>query len=253
MPKPKAQAPANPKLQAAHHPPVSIVPGSVVAPVTAPNTAAKSGSAKDVAFVASIFIVIILIILAVLAFLLAKTGIVEVPLFSRFYKGPVPTRIIEADPIDPQDFQYILSDRLIKQIQTTAPPYKISISEEELSGALRSVIDTAFRDQGWEVENVQLAVLPESVEFWGEFKQGYLSADILIKMKPIVEDGGLRFETLGTRLGDYPVPSKLADQVAGLVFGRDLGTWLIEFEDIAFQKIDMQNGFLVISAAPQNQ
>lgn len=223
-----------------HHPPLEKIESPAVKPKIGKNAA-------GVALVIFGFVLIILLIAGILA---AKTGLVTLPVLSKFYKGPTPIRIVSAPSLEPQVFQYLLSSRLMAKVQAGTSPYTFQLTEQELTGALSSVVTQTFRDQDWLAENVQLAVTEQGLEFWGKFKQDGIKVDILIKLRSAVRDGGILFTPVEIRFGDYPVPLGLADRAAGLIFKRDFGTWLLKFRDIIFQQIVPRDGFLEITASP---
>lgn len=196
---------------------------------------------------AAIFIALFLIIV----FAVAKSGIIDVPVFSKLYKGPSPVRIIESQPIDDTAFKTILSERLSEQTKTSKPPFRLRINDAELTGALISVIDVALRDQAWKALTVQIASTPEYLELFGKFQRGFIHADVRLRLKPVVENGGIRFEVTDFRFGDYPVHPSLAGRFAGIIFSRDLGTWKLKLGDMEIQEADSGNGYLELLSSYQ--
>lgn len=190
--------------------------------------------------------VIFLIVIVGGAFALAKSGLVTVPVFSeRFYTGPQPIRKVQSAPIDATAFRVLVSSRLLAQTaERKPPPYVITLSETELTGALKGVIDQAFRDQGWTVNASQVAVMPTYLEFTGLFVRGPVHLDVRVRFMPVLEQGGVRFLMKDIRLGDYPLHPKAAERLAGLVFARDLGTWALSLGDVHLESVILQSGAL---------
>lgn len=221
---------------------------------TGPNrpASARPVFGKNALSVLAIYASVFLVIVLGLAFAFAKTGLVTVPLFSRWYVGPQPVRTVRADTIDATAFRVLVSGRLLAQVAAKKPPpYAITLSEKELTGALRGVIDQSLRNQEWKTQNVQLAVTPQFLEFSGTFVRDVFHVDLRVRATPIVEDGGLRFEMTDIRIGDYPIHPSLAAQLVGVIFARDLGTWIISLGDIRLNRATLGSGSIDLVATPR--
>lgn len=194
-------------------------------------------------------VAVIFIFFLLSAFAIAKSGVLTVPVFSRFYSGPAAAREVASAPLDPTAFRALISQRFSEQLESVKPPYVIKLSEEELTGALKSVIDTTLRDELWQAEKIQLISQAGYLEMFAHFKHGAWRAEMRIRLKPIVENGGLRFEVVDFRFGDYPVHPKLAKLIAGWVFSRDLGTWILRFGDIQLSRVNLAEGSVDLYAS----
>jgi hypothetical protein len=200
---------------------------------------------KNVAIVAGVFLAGLLLLVALGAFLVAKSGIVPVPLFSGAYHRPQPVRTVTSSPISEAIFRQRLSDRVLAQVASgKRPPYTISITEDELNGAFQNVVAQALRSEGWRVESSQVALAPEFFEVYGRLTQGDLHADLRIRFVPIVENGGVIFEPIDIRFGEYPIHPDLAHRLAGALFKRDFGTWVLSFGEIRLQSVQLREGAL---------
>lgn len=198
--------------------------------------------------------VVALVGISILALLTAKTGVVKLPLFSRFYTGPIPTRLVNAKSITVNQFRVLLSYQLFNQGLTKKnPPYTIKLTEKDVSGALETAIDTALRDQKWKQIFTQLVIRPTDFEMLSQYEYGWVRLDVLIRFKPVMESGGVRFEPVYAQVGDYPIPPSVAYTVLGYLFSRDLGTWSIKFGDMVLTSVRLYDGYLeavVSSPAP---
>lgn len=222
---------------------------------TDPNrpAAAKPVFGKNALSVLAMYASVILVIVVGLAFALAKTGLVSVPFFSRWYVGPTPVRAIRADTIDATAFRVLVSGRLLSQIAAKKPPpYAITLSEKELTGALRGVVDQALRNEDWKTRNAQLAVTPDYLEFSGTFVRDVFRVDLRVRARPVVEDGGLRFEATDIRIGDYPIHPSIAERIVGMIFARDLGTWIVSFGDISLKRATLGSGSIDLVATQRS-
>lgn len=198
---------------------------------------------KNALSVGSVIAGVILLLLCIVAFLVSKTGLLSIPLFSRWYASPAPVRVVTAAPMDPSVFRVLVSGRVLEAAKSgTRPPYIVSLSERELSGAVQGVIDQALRTESWKTERVQLAISKDVLELTGRFTQGPWHVDARVRFIPIVEQGGIRFEPVDIHIGEFPIHPQLARRIAGSVFARDFGTWKLTYGDIQFQSVTLRDG-----------
>jgi hypothetical protein len=184
-------------------------------------------------------------------YLIAETGIVGIPFFSRFYAGPIPVRTVDAKTLTPQDFENLLARRLFEQSASKrALPYVVKLTEIELTGALRSVANTALSDEKWRLENIQLAVEPTDIEMLARVNRSFVRLDFLIRFKPRLTDSGVVFEPLYVQLGDYLLPPHLSYQMLGVLFSRDFGAWVLKFGEMAMSDVHLSRGFLELTVSP---
>lgn len=182
-------------------------------------------------------------------FMIAKSGIIRVPLFSTFYQGPSPTRLVSAQPLTPAAFKVLLGSRFISQaVAHVPPPYTIQLSEKELTGAVMDAVETALRDQTWKQVYSQIVIRPTDLEMYVQFERGPWRAEMLARFQPVVTSGGVRFDPLYVQIGDLHVPAAAAYRLASYLFSRDLGTWTVQFGDQKLQSVVLHDGTLNITA-----
>lgn len=194
----------------------------------------------------SIFLVVVL--LAGLLLALAKTGMVEVPLFSYFYQGPTPGRVVTSPPIDPtllgKEVQLQAAEQMVANPQATS--YHLQVTETQLTGALESLAPSFFRTQDWKMEKVQLAIESSDIEVYGKFSRGFLHADVLLHAIPVINKDGLSFNVTSLRLGDYSLPPSMVHQVLSVVFARDLAHWSFALSHFTLTQIKLAPGIATI-------
>ncbi|MEO5927245.1 MAG: hypothetical protein ABIO72_00920 [Patescibacteria group bacterium] len=206
---------------------------------------------KNALTVVGVFVGIILALTLVVAFAVAKTGLVHVPVFSMFYHGPTPVRVVESAPITAREFQTLLTRQVASQLSAgQTQGTNIMLTEVQLTGALRDAIVQALRKEEATAEHVQIVVTPNYLEVSGQLKQRVITADLRVRLVPVIEDGGIRFDATDVQLGDYPIQPSLAHQLAGSVLSRDFGTWRISFGEIRFTSLTLKDGVLEIDATP---
>lgn len=183
--------------------------------------------------------------LSIIALLVAKSGIVKIPFFSRFYTGPIPTRLISAKPITANQFKVLLSSRVFSAgIANKKPPLIIKLNEKEITGALETAIDAALRDEEWKQVFTQIAVRPTDFEMLSQFERGPFRFDVLLRFKPVIRGGGVSFDPVFAQIGDYVIPPSIAYNVLGYLFSRDLGTWDVKFGDLKLSDIKLFDAYL---------
>ncbi len=189
---------------------------------------------------ALLFIIAFAVLVAVL---IAKTGIVTIPLASRLYHGPQPTRAVTAETVDAKKFYDSLSRQLTAEVRAgKKPPYRVTLGEAELTGALRGAIENALDGAGVTAELPQIAVTPDYMEFSGRFIKSGLRFDTLARFRPQVRDGEVTFDLARVELGDFAIPTSTARSLTGLLAGRDLGAWRLEIGQAGLTEIRLLDG-----------
>lgn len=165
-----------------------------------------------------------------LIFLLAKSGIVHVPILSDWlYEAPIPSRYIIGQPMDWERFQELATNRLIEQDMQQEPPIALNMHESEFTGLLHGVVEQGLRSDDYQAEVAQVVFLEDSIEmyFYLTWKD-FFSFEILTHLVPIVEDDGtLKFEVTDAKFGDLPIPGDWVIGMIGYFFERDIGVWRI--------------------------
>jgi len=207
---------------------------------------------KNTLAVIGIFAGIFLALGLIFLFVLAESGLVHVPVFSSFYRQPEPVRVVTAEPISATAFRALLANRINDRIASgERPPFSVTLMEDELTGLLRAVIRDALRDEGWTVESSQLALTAQMVELSGRLKRNSFTVDLRVQFVPVVQDGGLRLDPIDVRLGALPIHPSMARQLAGILFSRDFGTWIIRFNDLQLDDVVLDDGHIHLRISPR--
>src|SRR3990167_4378743 len=100
----------------------------------------------------------------IVAVLLAKTGLVKVPLASRLYRGPEPTRIVT----DPEAFSDAISAKVALAVKRGGPPpYRVTVEETELTAAFRGALASFVQGSNIIAERPQIVMTPTAIELSG--------------------------------------------------------------------------------------
>lgn len=194
-------------------------------------------------------VVFAVLIFSAFAVLIAKTGIVSIPFYSRFYGGPKPTRLVNATPQSIDAFRVHLAGLFTAQaLSGKKPPYEAQITEKELSGVMETAIDLGLRDQGWKQVFTQIVIRPTGFEFLTLFQRGPWHIDMLARFTAVVRDGGLSFEPTEVAIGDYTLPASAAYKVVSFLFSRNLGTFFLSFADTRLKEVRLEEGVMTVVA-----
>ncbi len=191
----------------------------------------------------------ILIISLGLLFAVAKTGLVKIPLLSRFYTGPIPSRLVQAEPMTTEEFKVLLGGRFFSEaLEKQTPPYVVSFSERELTGVIMTAIDLALRDAAWKQIYTQIAIRPTDFEFLSKFERNSIKLDLLARLKPILKEGKIMFEPVLIQIGDYKLPASFAYRVVSNIFSRDFGAWELKFGEVQLLTLRLFEGRAEVTA-----
>ncbi len=242
----------------------------MVLPTVTPASSIKPKLGKNAltVFLSLGAIAMLVVILALL--LVAKSGIIVIPFFSRFYHAPRPVRTLMVQPLTADEFQQLMTSQLLSQVKAgKRPPYTIKLTEAELTGTVQNTVRLTLRDQAWKPIQVQMAVQPSGLEFFGRFVRPWITStrlgdsafgrfilqplhvDLLIRFTATMRDSSVRFDPSYIQIGDYPVPLSLAYQTASLIFKRDLGTFSLAFGDIQLKRFQLFKGWLELTTSAQ--
>lgn len=168
---------------------------------------------------------VVLVCVGALCFVATKAGLIRPPFFGRWYQGPHPTRVVDVPPIPPRAFQKRLEDRLNAAVRSGRHPFVLTISEQELTGGFKAVIDDALRDKRWKQLTSQIVVRPTDFEMFCRYARGPLRMDLFIRFAPEISGRGVVFHPTVVQFGDFHIPTTFAERALSVLFNRDLGRW----------------------------
>jgi hypothetical protein len=171
----------------------------------------------------------VLVFILIMLLALAKSGLLALPIFSKVYSAPEPTRIVIAEPQTWDEFRDILSARLQEKSLDGQVPIVLDVSEREFTALLQGVVSQGLRNPEYTAEIAQVVFLPGKIEmyFYITWKD-FLQAQILAEMTPVLHnDGTVELKITEAVIGDLPLPGDWSMQMIGYFFERDMGTWKI--------------------------
>ena len=122
--------------------------------------------------------------------------------------------------------------------------FSVAVSEADLNEFIAGH-EGAFRTDSLSAENIQIQISPEHLELTGDVTEP-IALPLVIKLRPAVAGGQLRFELLSASAGIFPVPDSMLDLIeAGA--NSELGQALAGLPDgVTLQDATLANGVLTI-------
>lgn len=188
-------------------------------------------------FNCSLVVLVILLVLAGwLLSLVAKSGLLPVPVFSDiFYQTPEPIHWVKVSA--GQSPELLLSPNLGSKI--------LILKEENLTQMLQISIDqTNARQKRINIDFAQIAVDEEKVELFVKFNKP-VKVYLAIGLLPQLENQQLMFNTVSLKIGSLEIPIAWVGSFFDRLINRQLGNVLTDLP-LIFKKINLASGEIKI-------
>lgn len=206
------------------------------------------------------FVIIVVLMAGGALWFFSRTGLVTVPVFSRFYTPPAPTRIVETGKSESFDQmfqkQFEAAARVAVRSGKLPETITIAVSEENLTVLLGETVAGLAAEHGIQIQQLQAAVLPGEVELFGDVLLAR-GARVLVRARLVFEikDGVPTVRVNSATLGAIPIhPAPLNALVnqylniqlvsASAVLTREIG---------AITAIIAEDGTLLVTFAPKTK
>lgn len=170
-------------------------------------------------------LLIVLFLLLGGTILIAKTGLVEIPLFTDYFYEPLkPSRAVTlsksfnterllADKLDDQLFNNLKTGMISGQSVT------LTFNEQELTGIFQTLLiddpsQPSDQEDNFVLRDVQVAILENELEIFGNLEKP-VTAQLLITVKPTFENQRLGLEITHVKLGQAPIPGFILTRLIG--------------------------------------
>lgn len=175
----------------------------------------------------SLFIIIIFLIIGSGAWAVAQTGLIKVPIFSRwFYNEPAPMHWVHLSggSFSPEDtINKAIKKSLVNQIGTVLEekiPIDLIFVEEDLTYLIREAGD-ALNQQNSKIKfyDSQIAVNSDRAELFTkiEFVNRKAETALIVDFIPELEDGQIKLKLLKVKFGNLPLPAILGNLAVNLL------------------------------------
>lgn len=157
-----------------------------------------------------IIVVLIILISSLIAAALAKSGLVEVPLFSKIFSNrAVPQKVVTLTPEELKNFETDITEKLKTQVKPQIKPgateqqvdVTLEFTEKELTAIAKS-LETSGNSP---LKNSQVSVTPEAIEIFGEI-DNLRSTTIAVAFRPEITDSELKINLEKVTLGTLSLP-----------------------------------------------
>lgn len=142
-------------------------------------------------------LLVFLTLLGLLAYALAETGLVRVPLFSRFYHEPRPARSVEPAATT---LPATLQTQFRRQLESRTITF--TISEEVLT---RTIRDLAATQTSLTFSGAQVAVLPDGLHLFARFELRGSRGTMRVRLVPELRNNTPTFRIRKVELGELPL------------------------------------------------
>lgn len=195
------------------------------------------------------FLIALVVIIAAAAYVVARTGLVRVPYFSKFYQPIAPTRIVDAVPISSADFVKLVQERVLAASTTHDGAKNIQITETEITGLLRGAIaDRATSTNDMSVKRIQAVVGTSSIELSGsvQTKVGEIAAFAQI-LPSVTSSSNVSFIVQKAYLGELPVSTALVERMRQSILTNGGMSWGVKLGSMSLKDIHLQDGSLLLT------
>jgi hypothetical protein len=156
-----------------------------------------------------IFIIILLVLSAGAGFVMAKSGLWQMPgLTSYFYREPAPIYQVKSSEFNDNSLinriKAVAVSEAIKQRKSSNLAISFELSEEELSALLRTQL-LKNKSLAEQVNYLQIALAPGQAQLFvrANNPKGLI---VTLDFKPVVADGKLNFQVKSFKVGDLDLP-----------------------------------------------
>lgn len=193
------------------------------------------------------WLIMVAVILGVAGFVVAKTGLVEIPVFSRFYNEPQPTR-----PVAPASAP--LLEILESQLGRAALDFERGVLPAELSFTLsesdltRGIQDLAGAGGvgGLEFSDAQVVLAGGNAELFVRFTRGERTTPFRLRLAPALERKPIPLRVVKAYIGEMPIWHRAIDALFRQAVKTQLGG--LPFVDLVTVKnLTMREGMVDVT------
>ena len=185
------------------------------------------------------------------AVIIAKTGLVSVPLFTNWlYRPAEPVRTVV--PISGMDSEQIMRAALLRaDIDPALGKVEVKLLESEMTRLVRDGLAAAEDSLPLPLRSAQLAVSPDGIEFFALTPKDDRNVTIKGEIIPTVKDGRVEFGIRGVSVGALTVPDGISRSLAP-IFDRVINDALAGSSDLGELKdVRLEEGAMTLVVSRQ--
>ena len=183
-----------------------------------------------------LFFILAILILGILgAYALAKSGLKEIPFFTKhFYQEPLPSYLVKSE--DSTTVEKYIAATLEKNARKQALIQKktenlkinLNLSEEQLTALLREQAKNSdYLNK--KIDYIQLAVLPENLELFTKLKESRVF--ITLNIEPEVKNNKLDLNVEKFKIGNLALPKFIGNLLIADLFAKSMNKILQSHSD----------------------
>lgn len=193
----------------------------------------------------------VLLILVLIATAVAKTGLVEIPVFSKiFSKVSSPQRVVTITPEEIKNFDTDITKKLEQEVKSAIVPgrtdQEVEISLEFTEKELTVLLQTLGSNGNLPLLNPQISITPEGLEIFGEIsepKKMYLT----INIKPEIRDNNLEIKIKKIKIGTLSLPAIFGNFLVERILKTQLDEVRDEISKIGkLENINLEDGKITL-------
>ncbi len=196
-----------------------------------------------------IFLFVLFLCFLFVTWVLVQTGFVSVPVLSRFYNPPEPTRYVEPREMFDDYATSVVLEKLEPIVYNLSfdELIQLELSEEMLTAGLREQLEN-FDNDIFIAEETQIAIDPEfGIELYLPLKYNDNQAVVILYVTPLLVDKDIDIEVNRIQVGNINLPQSIAEAVLEVPVKSlvdQLNSSFIQFIDI--DSVGTRSGYLLV-------
>lgn len=194
------------------------------------------------------FLIIVVAPIVYILFLLAKSGLVNVPLLSRFFYKPLtPIRVVSVSkPINQNDLS--VGKTAYNPKNGTA---SIVINEADLTSLVNGIVKQQNAPDFLNGAKIQVAIDENNTEVFVSKSMGGSLSTVKINLLPILRNGQLVIDIDAVLIGEVLMPKRFNDAVVKPVINGALADFMVNINKIGqIQSLNVELGQLRLVVKP---
>lgn len=183
-----------------------------------------------------LFFILAILILGILgAYALAKSGLKEIPFFTKhFYQEPLPSYLVKSEDSTAagKDIAATLEknarEQALIQKKTENLKINLNLSEEQLTALLREQAKSSDYLNS-KIDYIQLAVLPENLELFTKLKESRVF--ITLNIKPEIKNSKVDLNVEKFKVGNLAMPKFAGNLLVTDLLAKSINKMLQSYAD----------------------
>lgn len=170
------------------------------------------------------WIIIVAVVLGIAGLIVAKTGLIEIPILSRFYHDPQPTRTVVPTNLSfTETLESQLGSAAFDFERRVAPAeFSFTLSESDLTRGIRDLVGAGALG-GLEFSDAQVVLSGGEVELFWSFTRGERTTPLRLRLAPALERKPIPLRIRKAYVGEMPIWHRAVDPLFRQMVKTQLG------------------------------